>query len=203
LRKYIYMKVGIIILAAGESKRMGVPKQLLDVFGESVLKKVVNEALKTHCYPITVVVGAHKKHIVPELEGIPVTITDNPHWQSGIGGSIRMGLIGTYLVSKEIDAVIITTSDMPLVNAEVFNALIVKAEASDALLIVSDYGEAKGVPALIKRPLFEELLDLEGDEGVRQIFAKYKTSLTAVDFPGGLTDLDTKEDYYNYLHSVN
>lgn len=197
------MKVGIIILAAGESKRMGVPKQLLDLNGQSMLKKIVHAALDTDCYPITVVVGAHKKHVVPELQDMPVNITDNPHWKSGMAGSIKMGLVGTYIISKEVEAVIITTSDMPHISKDTFNELINAGKEEKSSIVISDYGKGKGVPALIKRELFEEILNLEGDQGARQIFNKHKDKLTTISFSGGLVDLDTKEDYHNYLHSVN
>ncbi|KPM49385.1 nucleotidyltransferase family protein [Jiulongibacter sediminis] len=197
------MEVGIIILAAGESKRMGIPKQLLDVNGKSLLLNVIDSALDTSCYPVTVVVGAHKKAIVPVLKDLPINIVDNPRWESGMAGSIKMGMVGSYLLSKTIEAVIITTSDMPEVSSSVLKTLIEKARATNANIITSKYNDAIGVPALIKRPFFEELLNLEGDQGARQIFKKYKNELVSIDFNGGAIDLDTKEDYYNYVNSQN
>ena len=197
------MNVGIIILAAGESKRMGVPKQLLDVNGKSMLQGVIDSALDTSCYPITVVVGAHKKDVVPSLEGIPINIMDNPEWEKGMSGSIKRGLVGSYLITKAIDAIIITTSDMPEIKAETFKELVKAAIEKDAGIITSKYAGVMGVPALIKRDLFNEILDLKGDEGLKQIFQKYKGQIESVAFEGGAIDIDTKEDYYSYLNSPN
>ena len=197
------MEVGIIILAAGESKRMGMPKQLLDVNGESMLLNIINSALATSCYPVTVVVGAHKKAIVPELKDLPINIVDNPQWQTGMASSVKMGLVGSYLLSKTMEAVIISTSDMPEVSASVLKALINKAKDTNANIITSKYKGVMGVPALIKRAVFEELLNLEGDQGARQIFKKFKNELEYVEFEGGAIDLDTQEDYFNYLNSQN
>ena len=78
------MNTGIVILAAGSSQRMGTPKQLLPVFGTSLIKYFIEEAMETPCYPITVVVGAHKAKIVPELKNMPISIVDNPAWESGM-----------------------------------------------------------------------------------------------------------------------
>lgn len=197
------MEVGIIILAAGESKRMGVPKQLLDINGKSLLLNVIDSALATSCRPVTVVVGAHKKAIVPVLKDLPINIVDNPRWDSGMAGSIKMGMVGSYLLTKTIEAVIITTSDMPELNSAVFEKLVKRASESEAKIITSRYKGTLGVPALLKRPLFEELLNLEGDQGARQIFKKFKNELASVEFEGGAIDLDTKEDYYNYINSQN
>jgi molybdenum cofactor cytidylyltransferase len=179
------------------------PKMLLDIHGEPMLKRIVNAALDTENYPITVVVGAHKTHVVPILKDMPINITDNPHWQSGMASSIKMGLVGTYLISKEIEGVIITTGDVPGVNASVFSALKSKAMTTDAQIIVSEYGNGRGVPALIKRALFEDLLNLEGDEGVRQLFSKYKDQIATISFKAGSFDIDTREDYLSFLQSVH
>ncbi len=204
LCKYIKMNVSIIILAAGESKRMGVPKQLLDIHGEKMLKKVIHEAMETDCFPITVVVGAHKAAIVPELKDMPINITDNPHWKSGMASSIKMGLVGSYLITKEIDAVLFLTADMPSIDAAYINQIIQTGEQNpDKQIVASDYGGKLGIPALFKKTFFEQILDLTGDQGAKNIIAQNLETVGSVPIGGKGQDLDTKIAYFQYLNQPN
>ncbi len=198
------MKVGLVILAAGESSRMGSPKQLLPVFGVQMLKYLILEGFETICSPITVVLGANKDKIVPILKNMPIVIIDNPDWKSGLSSSIKVGLVGTYLADKTIDAVIFLASDMPFVNATVINDLIALAKTnSDKSIIASKYSGKYGIPILFKRETFEKLLDLKGDIGAKQILKDYDEDILGLDFSNGNIDLDTKEDYFKFLQSIN
>ncbi|UBM59696.1 nucleotidyltransferase family protein [Marinilongibacter aquaticus] len=197
------MNVGIIILAAGESKRMGLPKQTLDLFGRPMLLRTIDAALANTVFPVTVVLGAHKQAVAPMLVDLPINIVDNPHWQTGMASSLKMGMVGSYLITKALDAVLICTVDMPEVDEHVIRRLLEKAQTSDSLIVCSQYGEVKGVPAIIKRPLFTELLELEGDQGARQIFKKHAKEIDTIDFPEGRIDLDSKEDYFEYINAKN
>ncbi|MCP9747011.1 NTP transferase domain-containing protein [Lacihabitans sp. CS3-21] len=198
------MNIGVVILAAGESKRMGVPKQILPIFGIPMLKYLVDEVLDTEAHPVTVVVGANKTKIVPLLENIPIGIIDNPDWQKGMGSSIKMGLVGSYLITKGFDGLIFMTSDMPFVNAEVINKLIKTArEFPDKTIIASKYAGTLGIPVLYKKERFEDILDMKPEHGAKQFFNKYADEIVPVDFNLGAIDLDTKEDYYNFLQSKN
>jgi molybdenum cofactor cytidylyltransferase len=198
------MNIGVVILAAGESKRMGVPKQILPIFGIPMLKYLVDEVLDTEAHPVTVVVGANKTKIVPLLENIPIGIIDNPDWQKGMGSSIKMGLVGSYLITKGFDGLIFMTSDMPFVNAEVINKLIKTArEFPDKTIIASKYAGTLGIPVLYKKERFEDILDMKPEHGAKQFFNKYPDEIVPVDFDLGAIDLDTKEDYYNFLQSKN
>jgi len=198
------MNIGVVILAAGESKRMGVPKQILPIFGIPMLKYLVDEVLDTEAHPVTVVVGANKTKIVPLLENIPIGIIDNPDWQKGMGSSIKMGLVGSYLITKGFDGLIFMTSDMPFVNAEVINKLIKTArEFPDKTIIASKYAGTLGIPVLYKKERFEDILDMKPEHGAKQFFNKNPDEIVPVDFDLGAIDLDTKEDYYNFLQSKN
>jgi molybdenum cofactor cytidylyltransferase len=198
------MNIGVVILAAGESKRMGVPKQILPIFGIPMLKYLVDEVLDTEAHPVTVVVGANKTKIVPLLENIPIGIIDNPDWQKGMGSSIKMGLVGSYLITKGFDGLIFMTSDMPFVNAEVINKLIKTArEFPDKTIIASKYAGTLGIPVLYKKERFEDILDMKPEHGAKQFFNKYPDEIVPVEFDLGAIDLDTKEDYYNFLQSKN
>ena len=203
------MNVGIIILAAGTSSRMGVPKQLLFIDGKTLIKRVVEVAIDTSCYPIVTVLGANKELIKKELSKTPITIIDNPQWEKGMSSSIKMGLAGTYMTLKEIDAVIFLTVDMPFVSANLINEMIKKATENQEISIVAcQYENQKGastlgIPALFKRDLFNDLLELTGDEGAKKIILKNKEKTTLIDFPEGKIDLDTIDEYRNFVANYN
>lgn len=195
------MNTGIIILAAGLSKRMGVPKQLLDIHGEFLLVKVIKEALAVENVTVTVVLGAHKELIFPKLKGLPINIVENSVWHSGMASSIIRGLAGAYLMDKSLEQVIISTADMPEVSSHYFDLLLKTAEKTKRNIVASKYQNIIGVPALMKKGMFNNLLELKGDEGARQIFEINKNDIKTLIFDGLGIDLDTKDDYLNYLNA--
>ena len=198
------MNIGVVILAAGESKRMGAPKQILPIFGVPMLKYLIDEVIDTEAHPITVVLGANKSKIVPLLENIPIGIIDNKEWAKGIGTSIKMGLVGSYLITKGFDGLIFMTSDMPYVTSELITQLIEAARNyPEKSIICSEYDGVKGVPVLLKKERFEDILDMKPEDGAKQFFTKYPNEIFSVPFDLGQIDLDTKEDYYNFLQSKN
>lgn len=195
------MNVAIIILAAGKSSRMGVPKQAIEINGKSLIKNIVDTTLDTKCYPITVVVGANKSAFVPELEQMPVTLIDNPNWEKGMGTSIKMGLVGSYMVEKNFEAVIVLTVDMPFVDTALINKLIEKGKDESVNIVACRYGDSGGIPALFKREILNDLLELDEAEGAKKVIMKNKSKTAWIDFPNGNIDLDTPTDLRKYLAS--
>ncbi|MFN3782805.1 MAG: NTP transferase domain-containing protein [Spirosomataceae bacterium] len=193
------MQTSIVLLAAGASSRMGTPKQLLPIGSKNMIQTLIDEALKTSCYPITVVLGANKAKIVPALVDMPINLVDNANWESGMASSIKMGLIGSYMIEKNIDSILFLTSDMPYVTSGYIQEIIRKAEETEALIIASKYGGTVGIPALFKREIFTDLLELTGEEGARKLIQQNKEKLALVDFPNGAFDLDTPEDYASFI----
>ena len=190
------MNSGIIILAAGESKRMGTPKQVLAYKGSSLLLNAVDIAIKSKYFPITVVVGAHKNLVAPALEGLPINIIDNAAYKDGIGTSIRMGLIGSYMITKELDSVIIVTSNQPSVNLEIIDQLYDAAKKTDKEIVNFDLtGEI--FPVLVKRSLFEPMLDLGNDDSFKLFCANNKEKILTLSTDQHLHSINTKEDYLN------
>ena len=195
--------IGIIILAAGGSSRMGSPKQLLPFRGRTLLDHAATAALDAGCGPVAVVLGAHSDQLNPQLDGLDVAVTFNSEWEQGMGGTIRIGL--TRLLethSGHLEAVILMLCDQPAVSSDVLQQLSVAYRSTDAPVVASAYGGTLVVPALFRADLFPELLALTGAEGARQILRRHRPEAVTVSFPEGTLDIDTAEDYAALIHST-
>jgi molybdenum cofactor cytidylyltransferase len=198
------MNTAIIILAAGASSRMGAPKQLLLLDGKTLIKRICETAMDTPCHPIVIVLGANRNLIRKETERMPITVIDNPQWEKGMSSSIKMGLAGAYMTEKNIEAVIFLTVDMPYVSPELINKMIEKAESDENIEIVAcKYDNQIGIPVLFKRNTFTDLLELTGDDGAKKVVIKNKDKTAFIDFPEGKLDLDTVEEYRNFVSKYN
>ncbi len=187
--------IAVIVLAAGGSRRMGVPKQLLRVGGRSLLRHAVDAALGSSCRPVVVVLGANAEAIRPELEGLPVQIVQNARWAEGLSASIRAGIEALPSAPDSPDAVVLTLCDQPFVEADSIEALVAGYRSTRRPIVASQYGGTLGVPALFSRALLPELLALEGDTGARQVIQAHTVSVWPVPCPQGAVDLDTPEDH--------
>ncbi|MFN4144631.1 MAG: NTP transferase domain-containing protein [Runella sp.] len=190
--------IGIIILAAGESKRMGQPKQLLDIDGKSLIRRTSEIALATDCYPVVLVVGAHKAQIAPEIADMPLTIIDNPQWQQGMASSVKVGLAGMYMTYKDVEAVLMLVCDQPYLSVSLLERMVEMYKQKKPLAVACRYEEEVGVPVLFDRKLFEELLSLEGDKGAKAVLMRHIEDASLVNFEAGIIDLDTPEDYRRF-----
>lgn len=194
-----------IILAAGSSSRLGKPKQLLVVDGETLLRRTARLALGAGCSPVVVVLGANAEQFQPELRGLEVVSTYNTDWEEGMASSLRRGMeeIGRW---KEKSAnVLILVCDQVRLTLPILVNLLAKHRSSKANITASSYSGTKGVPAVFSQEIFTELAVVRGDEGARRIIARYPAldpalypgHIEIVDFPGGGDDLDAIEDLGN------
>ncbi len=186
--------LGIVLLAAGESARMGEPKQLLVYQGKTLLRHAVETALALPETPVVVVLGAHAEIIRSELDGLPVQIAENPEWRSGMGASLRAGLNGLLAACPQTAAALFLLCDQPYITPELLRRLE-QAWRQGANLAACRYETRLGVPALFDAALFPELLALEGAEGARQVLARHAAEAFAFPFPEGAIDVDRPEDY--------
>jgi len=185
------MSVGLIILAAGGSTRLGSPKQLLRYGEETFIRRAANAAVASKCDRVVIVIGSRAQEMRRELEGLPVSIVENPDWQSGMSSSVRVGLAE---LSRD-DAVLIMLCDQPFVTAAVLDKLIETYHQTGMPIVASDYGTARGVPALFARELYPELASLTADEGARRIIARHPELVATVEFAAGVVDVDTRDEY--------
>ncbi|GAB3335933.1 hypothetical protein GCM10027299_45450 [Larkinella ripae] len=194
------MNIAIIILAAGTASRLDhQPKQLIKWEGRTLLRRVVDAALVTAFRPVVVVVGAHKNRLSPELDGLPVTVIDNQHWEQGLSASVKTGLAAVYLTQKNIDAVLFLLTDQPHVTTGLVQQLVQVYEESGKGIVAARYGGSLGVPALFDRKYIHELLSLEGDSGAKKVILNHPDDCAEVAFSQGTIDLDTIEDVQRFL----
>ncbi|HJQ35373.1 MAG TPA: nucleotidyltransferase family protein [Pyrinomonadaceae bacterium] len=191
------MKVGAIVLAAGASTRMGTPKQLLRFEGQTLLKRAALAALGAGCRPVVVVTGAHAARARGELRGLDVLEVENELWETGMASSVRAG-IGA-VIESDADAVVLMLCDQPHVTSEIITGLIEAHKATGRGVVASEYGGGFGVPALFGRSLFDELVQLEGAAGAKQVIKSHAREAHFVPFPEGETDVDTPEDFARLL----
>lgn len=181
--------VGLMLLAAGNSSRMGCPKLLLRYGDCSLICRSLQAAIESFCQPVTVVLGAYDEAIELEIDSLPVWTLYNPGWQEGIASSIRVGI--QFFSTSSVDAVIIMLCDQPYVSTCLINQLIKTYCSSEAFIVASGYEDTFGVPALFDRRYFSKLMDLKSNAGAKQLMHRYSTDLEVVNFPEGKIDLDT------------
>jgi molybdenum cofactor cytidylyltransferase len=183
--------IAAIILAAGESSRLGQPKQNLIFNGRTLLQKAVDSAQRSNCDPVIVVLGANFNQIKP-ISG--VTTLYNKDWEEGMASSIRTG-INEINKNVSIDKVIILLCDQPFVSTELLNSLTDKQIETGKPIVACVYNGTKGVPVLFARTLFAELLLLQGQEGAKKILKAHANETVTVPFEQGSIDIDTLDDY--------
>ncbi|MBN3884607.1 MULTISPECIES: nucleotidyltransferase family protein [unclassified Nostoc] len=191
--------VGLIILAAGASVRMGTPKQLLRYGEQSLIGHIVEVANASVCHPIIVVLGAYSELIKPEINSEQVHIVENPLFGEGISSSIRVGIKALNLINKEAKAVVLMVCDQPFISPQLINQLVEVHETTLKPIVASQYTNTLGVPALFNRTLFAKLTTLSGTDGARQIIKKYLGEVLAIPFSEGGFDLDIPDDYEQLL----
>lgn len=191
----VSQSIGIILLAAGGSSRLGRPKQLLEYKGRPLLRHTVEVALASACRPVMVVLGAEYEACLKVLEGLDVTPIYNSAWKEGLSSSIRAGVLALEGEKPAVAGAILCVADQPYLTAEVLNALIECQRNSGVKIVACEYAGKPGPPALFCASLFGELKKLTGDEGARRVLQENSDSLALVRFPKGETDVDTVADY--------
>ncbi len=185
-----------IVLAAGPSSRLGQPKQLLTIGGESLLRRTSRLALEAGFSPVVVVLGSEAPKFEPELRNLNVRTVLNGTWQDGMASSLKCGLAAIKALKPVPANLLVLVCDQPKLNQTILQALLDKHQSSKAQITASSYANISGVPAIFSQTIFPELADLRGDQGARRIIARDPRRVETVDFPGGDNDIDTEENIY-------
>lgn len=189
------IKTGIIILAAGNSSRLGQPKQLLTFKDTTLLKNTIEAASLLPNAIVVVVIGSRHELMINELDSSKIKISFNENWESGMSSSIVKGMNDLLLINPDIEKCIISVCDQPFISHSVFENLIEEYNKEGKGIVASSYVETVGTPVLFDKKYFKDLLELKGQEGAKKILAKFQNDLNTVSFERGNIDIDTPEDY--------
>jgi len=193
---------GIIILAAGNSSRLGEPKQLLQFQGKSLIRHITQAALETVGRNTIIVTGSNSELLEQELGDLPCKLVFNADWQKGMSTSIKTGIHALESHDPHVKGSILAVSDQPFVSAEVFNALIQIFEETRKGIIASQYSDSLGTPAFFTTSHFPTLLQLAGAEGAKKLFKHYPDDISVYPFPQGSIDIDTQDDYKRLISGI-
>ncbi len=186
--------IAAVILAAGESARLGTPKQLVVYRGKTLIANAVETALASECDEAIVVVGARADLVRKEIERYPVRIVDNPNWKEGKSSSIRAAVKSVTEHSEIPSAILFMTCDQPYLPVDVLNELVERFLAEGGTPVATSYADTVGIPAVIPRRLFGKLMELKDDQGAQAMLQALPGGVLTVACAQGSFDIDYLKD---------
>ncbi|PZA07313.1 MULTISPECIES: NTP transferase domain-containing protein [unclassified Meiothermus] len=188
-----------VVLAAGESRRMGQNKMLLPLGQESVVRRAVRQVLEAGFDAVWAVVGRDAAQVKAELEGLPVFAVENPRYPQGLGSSFRAAV---QALPEGVEAAMFTLADQVFLSAGLYREVLEAYRASRPKLVVCRYGEVLAPPHLFQRELFPEL-GQEPGQGGKEVLRRYAAEAVTLAMPeAALFDLDTPDDYQEALRRL-
>ncbi len=192
------MTCAAIVLAAGDSTRMGQQKITLPFNGVTVIEHIVQTLERCGLGKVVVVVGRDAAEIRAALRGCSVNVVDNPDYQQGMLTSVRAGLRA---LGDEMDAALVCLGDQPSIQPSVVRAVIECGASSPSDIVVPGYEGKRGHPLLIPSEYWKSIVSSYDDVGLRGLLQEYSSKIT--DLPGEeswvLDDMDYPEDYQREL----
>ena len=185
------MQILPVILAAGQSSRLGRPKQLVQWKGKTLIERVINTVVSSTSNAPLIIYGAFHNEL---LEYIPdsLSVLHNTNWQAGMGSSIQ--LAAKAAVSGKYDALLLLPCDLPYLSVSDLHRLIQEAQNSRASIICSSFKDTLGIPVMFKNVLFEDLLQIDPAAGAKLVISANLDQVKAVSIPNAAFDIDTEED---------
>ena len=191
--------ISAILLAAGESKRMGRPKQLLEWQGKTLLQHSLESIINSAADEIILVLGHEADRIGKSLPAFPIKIVINPDYKQGMASSLRHGLLA---MDPGSEAFLVLLADQPGIGPEIINTLIRAFRQADPKrgIVRPVYRGLRGHPVLIGAQYLQEALQLQGDVGARRILMNHPGDILEIDVDQDavLKDIDTPEEYRKY-----
>ncbi|NCO62660.1 MAG: nucleotidyltransferase family protein [Flavobacteriales bacterium] len=188
-------KLAVLILAAGNSSRMGVPKQLLKWKESNLLQHTINTVNELNTENI-LVLGAHFNKIKPSIHSGNMVVLFNESWEKGLSHSIVIGVNHIKESLPNMDGILIMLADQPLIDSNYLNEMINLHHQNPNKIICTMYQNGKrGVPAIFNKTYFEDLLQLNDDKGAKELLIKHSKNLILLNGIKHTTDIDTMNDY--------
>lgn len=190
--------ISAILLAAGESRRMGEFKQLLPFQGKTFIECCVDNLLASEVDEIIVVTGHREAEIRQALGNRKIKFAFNNDYLSGMSSSIKCGV---FALDEKTNAILIALADQPQIHSSIISKVIAVYETERPLLVVPIYANRRGHPIILDAKLREEILLLDPSQGLRQVVQAHKEQALYVEMMSDavLLDFDYPQDYQNYL----
>lgn len=189
------MKLGCVLLAAGGSRRLGQPKQLVEINGEALVTRATRNLLSLGTGSVMVVTGSEKDNIMKKINLFPISTVHNTDWEHGMGTSLALGVSS---IPSDFHGVLVLLCDQWKVEKNDLRRLVDNWHSDISAIWVSKWGElekgAFGPPIIFPNGLFSELKTLKGDQGARPIVKKYWDRVKFVDVENAADDLDEPGD---------
>ena len=194
-------EIWAIVLAAGESKRMGSPKMLLPYRGATIIETVIQNIASSSVEKILVVLGADRYKILKLISEYPVMHCYNADYKTGMLSSVKCGF--SHLPDDYL-AALVFPGDQPMIDAQVINIVINAWQETGKGIIIPTYRGKRGHPLLIDRKYTNEIMTLDESEGLRVLAQKNPEDVKEIetDNPLILKDIDTVEDYRNEINRI-
>jgi molybdenum cofactor cytidylyltransferase len=189
-----------IILAAGESKRMGKPKLLLPFGEKTIIETIVETVVSSKVEKTLVVVGSGREKIEEKIRNYPVKIVYNSDWQSGMLSSVQCGFKA---LPEEVGASLVVLGDQPKISITVINKLVAAYKSSGKGIVLPVYKKERGHPVLIDVKYREEVGNLSPEVGLRGTVYNHPEDILEVDVetPSIFQDIDYESDYKKELEN--
>jgi len=192
------MSIAALILAAGDSSRMGKAKQLLPWLKTTLLGNAIEVTNNSRIDKVFVVLGAEAHKIQESLSSDHCEVILNENWKEGLGSSISAGISKILKLKDQFHAILVLLADQPFIDETYINSLVDHFQANDGKIIATRYGSKMGVPAIFDGSFFLALKGLKGDVGASSLIKHNREICFSVDPRKKATDLDTPEDYTTF-----
>lgn len=184
-----------VILAAGGARRFGRNKLLLQVGGESLLRRAVRMARRVTGPRVLVVLGADASQLAHEVRDLGASVVVNRRWRDGMAGSLRAGVAA---LPGSARAVLVTLADQYAVGPEDLERLARAWSRAPRTASAAAIEGRLGAPAILPRHQFTAVQSLQGDQGARVLLRAPATQATPVALPAAGHDLDAPDDLAHF-----
>ncbi len=189
--------ISALVLAAGESRRMGNAKLMLPLDKNSILDKTISNVLYSYLDEVVVVIGYRSDDFLKKINKKNIKVVLNPNFKEGISSSIIAGLT---CISQKSHAIMIILADQPFISSYIINKMLIKFKESKKGILVPSYNNMQGHPVIFSLKYKEELLKLKGDVGGKEIIKRFPWDVLEIPIHSKNIhiDIDTPEDYKKY-----